>query len=424
MSWLLVALAAHAHVGAPIDAIDAHAVEADGRLLEASIGVFWTEDGSDWRWICHEAVTTPEALITPHYAVSGRRWLVSIARLEEARTLEDAVYWTDDGCTWNVATGLTGREVPEVAIDDSGTVALAITNDEGTTANHIFRSTDGGQSFSAVLEVPEQLLTSVVMAPSALGTAMVGGVDIAGNGWLHWSADHGETWDSHLVVEGEVVAMALHPTDAQVGYAVIDGVGIETLLRTDDAGRSVAVVLDPDGALTDVEVEAGGGVWVSFAGTAYLYAEQGVDYALVTDAPPGIGLGLNDELVMLATRFELVNDALSEGTREAGFTPRFTFTSVDGPLTCPEGSQTADICGPLYPVLVESLGERRDTGSPLDSGGGGGGGDVDGGDVDGSSQDTAAQSATDGKDASCGCQQGAWVLLLPLGFFLRRPRHD
>ena len=224
--------------------------------------------------------------------------------------------------------------------------------------------------------------------------------------------------------------MALHPTDRQVGYAVINGVGVETLLRTDDAGASVSVVLAPDGALTDVEVESTGGVWVSFAGNAYLYAEDGVEYELVTDAPPGIGVGLHNELVMLATRFELVNDALAEGTREDGFTPRFTFLSVDGPLTCPEGSQVAEICEPLYPLLIESLGERLDTGMPLDSGDDGGG--VSGGSGSGtggtgadgtSSDDTATGSAAD-QDKSCGCNQGAWILLLPLGLLLRRPRHD
>ena len=422
MSWLLLTLNAMAHVGAPIDAIDAQAVAGpDGRLLEASIGLFWTDDGEDWRWICHEAVTTADAVITPRYAAAGRRWLVNIPRLEQARTLEDAVYWTDDGCSWSAATGLTGHEVPEVAIDEVGAVALAVTADEDAESNHIYRSTDGGQSFTAVKTVPAQRLTSVVMAPSALGTAMVGGVDTAGNGWLHWSSDRGETWDSHEVVEGEVLAMALHPTDAKLGYAVIDGVGVETLLRTDDSGRTVSTLLSPDGALTDVEVEPTGGVWVSFAGNAYLYAEDGLEYELVTDAPPGAGVGLADGLVMLATRFELVNEALVEGTRDGGFTPRFTFLSVDGPLTCPTGSEGADICDPLYPVLIESLGEPLDTGGLPD--GGDGGDDGEGG-AGASADDTAAPSPTADKDGTCGCRQGAWVLLLPLGLLFRRPRHD
>jgi len=420
LSLLFTILAAHAHVGAPVDAVDVHAVDHDGRALEASIGLFWTEDGEDWRWVCHEAVTTDTAIITPRYAIAGRRWLVSVSRLEETRTLQDAVYWTDDGCTWTVSDGLTGREVPEVAIDDVGTIALAVTDDEGTAANHIFRSTDGGQTFAAVLEVPDQQLTSVVLGPNALGTAMVGGLDTDGNGWLHWSTDHGETWDSHLVAVGEVVAMAVHPTNANVGFAVIDGVGVETLLRTEDAGASVEVVLDPDGAITDVEVEASGGTWVSFSGSAYLYAEDGVEFGLVTNAPPGIGLGLQADNTMLATRFELVNDALAEGTRADGFTPRFSFVAVDGPLECAEGTHGADICGPLYPLLEQSLGLVE----PVDTGGSEGSGD--GGDGDVPSPDTASidSDATDKSDSTCGCNKGAWVLLLPLGAFARRPRHD
>ena len=144
---LTTCLLAQAHVGAPIDAIDVHPVGDTGRALEASVGLVWTEAGDDWRWVCHEAITTPDAVITPRYAVAGRRWLATVPRLEQSRTEADAVYWTDDGCTWTPAEGLAGHEVPAIALDAAGSVALAVTGDPDAPTNAILRSTDGGRTF-------------------------------------------------------------------------------------------------------------------------------------------------------------------------------------------------------------------------------------------------------------------------------------
>jgi len=413
-----------AHVGAPIDAVDIHAVDEIGRALEASVGLAWTEDGDDWRWVCHEAITTPDAVITPQYAIAGRHWLATVPRMAESRTEADAVYWTDDGCTWTMAEGLHGHEVPAVALDSDGTIALAVSGDPDSH-NTIFRSTDGGRTFASVLSVPDQLLTSVVIAKGTADTAMVGGFDADGTGWLHWSRDLGETWSSAAVTEGEVVAMALHPTNPDVGYAVIDGVGVETLLYTDDGGASVDVLIDPEGFISDVAVGADDQAWVAFGGTAFLHAADGVTFELATEAPPGLGVGLHGDRVMLATRFEMVNSALAEGTRADGFEPVFTFMAFDGPMDCPAGTHGAEVCDGLFPLLQESLGlvDLDDTGDP---GSGDDGGDAGSGTGDTPTTDSGAPAEGTSTDTDkSGCGKGAWLLLVPLlglaGVRSRRP---
>lgn len=428
----LLASPARAHVGAPVDAIDVAQVGAAGRALEASIGLIWTETGGDWRWVCHEAVTRADAVLAPRYAVAGRHWVAVVSRLEQSRTGTDAVYWTDDGCDWTVAEGLEGHEIEALAMDGGGELVLAVSRDREAASNRIYRSTDGGRSFGAVLEVEGQELTSVVLATGSAGTAVVGGVDTAGQGWLHWSGDQGLSWSSAAVVEGEVVAMALHPDDPTVGFAVIDGVGEETLLRTADSGASVEVVLAPGEPISDVEVGGDGAAWVAVGGSAFLRAADGRAFELVTAAPPGLGLQVADETVLLATRFELLNEALYSGTAAAGFDPEFSFYELDGPLDCPAETVGATVCAPLYPVLEESLGlVWPDSGGP---GGDGGEGDAGagaegpgtGGDG-GADRDSASpqDGLSDGKDGGSGCGSRGLVWLLPLGLAgvaLRRPR--
>lgn len=426
---------APAHVGAPIDAIDVHAIGETGRVVEASVGLTLRDEDGAWQWVCHEAITTPDAVIAPRYAVSERHWVGTVPALAQSRDGATAVYWTDDGCAWTGATGVSGHEVPEVALSADGAVALAVTADladpeAGTAAdNAVLRSTDGGRSFTPVLTVPGQRLTSVVMATGSAGTALVGGIDNAGQGWLHWSADAGASWTSHPAAPGELVAMALHPDDAAVGYAVVDGVGVETLLRTDDAGASVTVVLDPEGPISDVAVEPGGGAWVAFSGNAFLYAPDGVAFALETTAPPGLGVGLAGDRVLLATRYELVNSALSEGSRAAGFDPVFSFVELAGPLDCPAETEGADVCAPLWDTLLVSLGLGEDGGteggggSGLSDGPDGGDGADDTGPVDAGPQDETAGAAAGDKEG-CGGGGAALVVLLPLaGVGRRRPDH-
>jgi len=419
LAFVLASVPALAHVGAPVDAVDIHPVGEAGRALEASVGLGWTEDGLDWRWVCHEAITTPDAVITPAYAFSGRRWLATVPRLEQSRTGADAVYWTDDGCTWSSALGLSGREVPAVDLELAGTIALAVTGDaEG--ANSIYRSNDGGVSFEAALTLDDHIFNSVVIARGSAGTAVAGSVDASGRGYLHWSGDQGVSWTSTGVFDGEVVAMALHPTDPSVGYAVVDGTGVETLLRTGDGGRTVEVLIDPETYIADVEVGADGQVWVAFGGTAFLHAADGVTFELVTEAPPGLGVSLVDDQVLLATRYEFVNSALSEGSLSSGFEPVFTFESFDGALECPAGTRGADVCTPLFPRLQESLGlgDFPDTGGSSGSGAGsdrGDSGSAVGGPAVGASKDSG------------GCGSRAWLLLLPavfFGGFRRRPAGD
>jgi len=125
---------------------------------------------------------------------------------------------------------------------------------------------------------------------------------------------------------------------------------------------------------------------------------------------------------LLATRFELVNSALSEGTRADGFEPVFSFVSFDGPLDCPADTAGAEVCAPLYPRLLTSLGlgGGSDTGGGGGAEGGGGDGTADGYDA----ADSAEPSRGDGASSKGGegCGKAGLLLLLPFGLIGVRRR--
>jgi hypothetical protein len=408
LAALAAPLPAGAHVGAPLDAVDLHPQPGGGLVLQASVGLVHTSDGEDWRWICHEAVTTPEAVILPRYAVAGRRWLVTVPELAQARDGQHAVWWTDDGCTWAPSGGLTGQEVPAIAISADGAVALAATT--GPEAPGLHRSTDGGASFGVALQ-PGGPVTSAWISPDGAHAWATADLGDAGHLLLH-SADGGLSWtarpaDPALAPPGiGLRVLAGHPSDAAQAWLVVDDVGPDRLLHATGSGAALRLALSPDGAITDAEVRGDGEVWLAFAGTAFLQSADGVDFQLVEAAPPGLGLAFGPDAVWLATRFELLNSAVAVGDPAAGFTPTFSFVDLDGPLACPAGTEGAEVCVPLYGVLEDVLiGGGLDSGAAPDSGGtpaaGGGGG---------------------AKERGCGGGALGVLALLGLGASRRRPQ--
>ena len=384
---LLAPISAGAHVGAPLDAVDLHPQPGGGLVLQASVGLIHSADGDDWRWVCHEAVTMPEAVILPRYAVAGRRWLVTVPELAQARGGQDAVWWTEDGCTWTAAAGLTGQEVPAIAISADGALALAAT--AGPGAPGVSRSTDGGATFTAAV-APGGPVRSVWLSPD--GQIAWAAADLGDGGHVVLqSADGGATWTAHPADPALAPAgvglrvLAGHPTDPAEAWLVVDDVGPDRLLHATAGGAALRLALSPDGALTDAEQRDDGELWLAFSGTAFLRSDDGVEFHLVEAAPPGLGLAFGDGAVWLATRFELLNSAVAVGDAEAGFVPTFSFTDLDGPLECPAGTAGAEVCAPLYGVLEDVLlGGGLDSGGAIDSAGGapaagGRGGDKDGG---------------------------------------------
>lgn len=174
-------------------------------------------------------------------ADGGRTWESATLAGQDAMNLaraNGAVVWaaghevlaksTDGGVTWQDVSpdGLPGLDVHGFAVDprDPKTLYAAI------AGQGLFRSTDGGASFSVV---------SREVGPGAMALAVTpDGRILAGDmqQGLHTSADGGNTWKPTL--QAALMGLAVNPKDSQ--RVVATGPGI--LLST-DGGRNWRTVL-------------------------------------------------------------------------------------------------------------------------------------------------------------------------------------
>jgi photosystem II stability/assembly factor-like uncharacterized protein len=138
-----------------------------------------------------------------------------------------------------------------------------------TASGGVWKSTDGGQSFFSIFDdQPISSIGSIAVANSdsnviyvGSGEANIRGNVAAGNG-IYKSTDAGKTWSHVWKAIGQIGAMAVHPTNADIAYAAAlgspFGPGKERgVYRTTDGGKSWQQVLfkDPDTGACDVALD-------------------------------------------------------------------------------------------------------------------------------------------------------------------------
>ncbi len=376
LSLLLSTSAAFGHAGAPVDSIDVILQPGDDVALglEASIGFLWNADGEHFDWLCHEAVTAPDAVLTPRYAVSADGVMLSwMPSLEQVREEGETLLRSPDGCDWSPAQGLSGQVVRGAAFDpaDADLVLVATGNPDGTGA--ILRSTDAGATFTPTpLTFDDQRVSSLVFG--AEGVAWAASYTGDSGLWIHRSTDGGETWSSlevaHTPLEDRPLKLsvaAAHPSDPDVAWVIIDDLAVDTLARIDWEAQTSTPLLAPEGYLTDVAMDHTGALWAGVMGSGFVRAADGETFELV-DTPPGLGVEAGRDQLYLSTRFELTNQSMYVGTYEEGFEPAYTFYELDGTASCPAESDVGRACAEAWPLLAMQLGVDEDTGLPEDTG--------------------------------------------------------
>ncbi len=406
MLILLLISPVQAHAGAEVAAIDwsPSGVQATFGLLLPG------EDGLDW--VCHEAVTAPDSLLTPGYAASPAGvWLATVPNRDQAREMETTLYRSVDGCAWEAVAGVEPYIVSAVAWVDEA-VAVGVTADLVSDNNGILRSSDGGLSWTEVQpwEGP-RLSVGVVAAGSHLWTASFV-VDLPDQAQVHHSADAGLTW-THIDLDLSAVApesgslsvkvLAADGEQAWVGVGVSGG--HQLFLVSEQAQGSVHA---EDGSLIDGGVDTQGGVWIVEGNRDLLYSADGERFAAVEGGVPAIGLAMDGDLAMLSSSAVLTDHLVFSFTPQGVLSEVYGPSDVGGPLDCPAGTEGADICGPLW---AQVLLPAPDTG-------------------DGPSEpwvlDTSGQNPGTDEPAGCNCSSmswtagGAWVLLAGLLLIRRR----
>ena len=416
MLWL-VAWAVHAHVGATFEVID---FTRPGPNVEANFGLLKTADARSWEWICHEAVTTPEAIVAPRYSESDRgEWLVNVPALEQAREPQRAVYRSDDGCDWPAVEGLDGHTVTRTAFDPADPdVALAVTaNLEPGRTSGVFRSADGGRTFTEVWSATDHLFRTLVPDASLPGTFWASAVWYERNeAWLLRSDDAGLTWTSVAIPidpdEGTTIQADVIGADGGVAWISLGQPTADRLLRYDGA---FTAVFDAGVDLLDATVDPTGQVWVT--GTLqHLYrSRDGLTFEPYAEPPGGYGMIVEDGELWVSGFAQFTGRAAYryDPTTDT-FVEQFHLSTLRPPPAGPPDSHVATVCEPLWPGLADRLPQPFvDTG--LDTGG------------TTTTTDEVPEPPNGAAAGGCGCRAGAgaagvWLVALAAATSRRRRR--
>ncbi len=67
-----------AHADGLLIGIDPIVQESGPRGVESTFGLLWADDGSTYSWLCHEVLTTDDAMVVPRYATSEDSVILAI----------------------------------------------------------------------------------------------------------------------------------------------------------------------------------------------------------------------------------------------------------------------------------------------------------------------------------------------------------
>src|SRR3954468_3826831 len=168
-----------------------------------------------------------------------------------------------------------------------------------TASGGVWMSNDGGTSFKSIFDdQPISSIGSIAVAASdpnvvyvGSGEANIRGNVAAGNG-IYKSTDGGKSWTHVWTQEGQIGTMVVHPRDASVAYAAVLGHAFgpnpeRGVYRTRDGGRSWQQVLkkDSDTGASDIAMDPSNPA-ILFAG---LWQARRLPWDLVSGGP-GSGL--------------------------------------------------------------------------------------------------------------------------------------
>jgi len=359
-SWFALVSVGQAHVGALLESID---LRFPGPSVESNFGLLVSEDGDRFSWICHEAVTAEDALITPAYTRNqAGTWLVAIPAPAQSREADEPVYRSTDLCDWDPVDGLEGLTVVELVFDpNDDTVALALTAGLEGEDNGIYRSVDGGQSFSRVQGVggSERLFRSLVFVSERPGRVWASAVwyDTSA-GWIYLSEDGGQSWSEHAVpvpADGSNNDVDVLAVREEMAWLVVGPFGDDTLLRTSD-GESFELVLESEGDLIDGAVDGTGAVWLIASGRRMYRAPDGVSFELVEDPPGGLGVGADSTGGLWASGASSLNGKALYRLDGDTFVSVFHLSELEAPpSSCSAESELAQFCTPLWETLDARL---------------------------------------------------------------------
>ncbi|AKJ08209.1 photosystem II stability/assembly factor-like uncharacterized protein [Archangium gephyra] len=399
-------------------------------ILGATFGAVITRDsGKTWSWICPEAMHfggwRPETFV----------WQSDGTLL--AATGASLIRSQDGGCTWTVHDYFKSQGLwpMGLAAPASNPSRLWVTTGRSASRNGIYRSDDGGQTFTPVLQSDTVVFTAVKVAPSDSRRLYVSGNTLTQR-HIYRSDDEGTTWEPLAQPFPEYPAppqpydlfvLRVSDTDPDRLWARVSWDGWTYVLESKDGGRTFTSVVHVEGAeheglndyLIGIEVSADGNTLWAATQSNLFRVRVGESRATQLPLPDGNACAQREgEVLYVCGASRLHNWALATTTDEGQtYTPLFNLPDTRPPM-CPAGTPTQKLCRPNWPQFAPTI--EADPSLPpetVDAGTT----DVDAGTGDGGTAPTPVepQPPKKGCSSASGLVPAACLLALSL---LRRPR--
>jgi hypothetical protein len=358
---------AHTQPPAPIS-IRARQGSSNELLLGVTFGALLSADrGGSWRWICEESIGAPTGADV-HYlwAADGSIWAPTLLGLLVSR---------DGGCTFGLEPTFGTKGVSDLeAGDPNDPNALVATVMTGTGTAQLFLTRDLGKSFvGSPLALSARSFTSVRVAPSDAARVYVAAFWYSPRALFLERSDTGTggPWTELGVGIPNAIywrVLAVDPTSPEVLFGHVAGTSTDSVIRSEDGGRSWNVVLTSSTGLRGVEIGPDGRtVWAATVDRVFRSIDGGRTFGGPLHVPTRSACVGRVGSVLYACGFE-PQDGFSLGASDDlgdHFTSVFRFAEIQGVIDCPAGTKTHDLCGSYLPILEARLGIDAGTPAPI-----------------------------------------------------------
>jgi hypothetical protein len=330
--------------------------DATHLVLRSNFGLLTTRDrGKNWDLVCEGGIGYQN--IEPPIAVLGDG--TTIAGLNNG-----IAHGTANECRFALATGIASYVADVARVPDTQTTAVAVSVDFDKNASQVWRTTDGGASWSAWGSALDDLNAATLEVASADASVLyVSGVSQSGavSGVLARSSDGGQSWARFDVPGASKVSApyiaAVAAEDSDTVYVRLSGTP-GRLLATHDGGRRMDHVLDFSGPFDGFALSPDGRYALASGRTDGVWRARTSDlsFAQLSCAHLRCLSWTQAGLFSCADEFQagfLVGQSTDLGLT---FEPRLHLSCVRGPLSCPEGSTVAQACTEAWPMISEQLG--------------------------------------------------------------------
>ncbi|MBX5482482.1 MAG: hypothetical protein IRZ16_11700 [Myxococcaceae bacterium] len=366
--------AAHAHGALPNAHTITARIGAPGELwIETNFGLVVShDDGATWDWICEEA--------------PGFTGHVDVLVTQDGRVLAagfDGLIVSDDGgCSWSKDPLFADLSPTEIEASPADPARLFVTTARYQNTNGLFRSDDGGYTWTFThLRNAGLLFSSIRIAPSNASRVYVSAWWAVGTPEvvLFRSDDGGDSFTeirlTSALPAGAFTVWAVDPSDPDVVYASLvesSGEGNTRLLRSGDAGATFQTVFTGPAPLNGLSVSEDGSTVFLGTDTGFYRSIDGGRTFSQLPAPTANASPLLDEGTLYACASQLKDGFALARSADRGdtLTTVLRLSDIRGPLDCPAGSSTADVCPKFWPVVKDSFpkGPVADGGTPADGG--------------------------------------------------------